>query len=204
MDEHHARAAPDDSQRATTPSLLAGLRANDPAAWDRLVRVYAPLVWHWCRASGLQEQDQADVLQEVFQAVARRLPQFRHEPGGTFRGWLRTVTRSKICDLFRRRRREPVGAGGSDAQRWLGQVEAPVLPEEVADPVEDRLLLRAVLDRLRGEFAERTWQAFWRTVVECRAAVDVAAELGMSPGAVRVAKCRVLGRLREELGEEGG
>ena len=54
---------------------------------------------------------------------------------------------------------------------------------------------------MRSEFEERTWQAFWLTAVENRAAVEVALELRMSPGAVRVAKSRVLRRLREELGE---
>ena len=37
--------------------------------------------------------------------------------------------------------------------------------------------------------------------VEGQVAKDVAADLGMTPGAVRVAKCRVLQRLREELGD---
>jgi RNA polymerase sigma-70 factor (ECF subfamily) len=54
---------------------------------------------------------------------------------------------------------------------------------------------------VRGEFEERTWQAFWHTAVEGRRPKDVAADLGMSPGAVRVAKCRVLQRLREALGD---
>jgi RNA polymerase sigma-70 factor (ECF subfamily) len=53
------------------------------------------------------------------------------------------------------------------------------------------------------EFEERTWQAFWRTAVDGRSAADVGAELGMTPGAVRVAKSRVLHRLREELGDQG-
>jgi RNA polymerase sigma-70 factor (ECF subfamily) len=37
--------------------------------------------------------------------------------------------------------------------------------------------------------------------VEGKSPKDVGAELGMSPGAVRVAKSRVLHRLREELGD---
>ena len=65
----------------------------------------------------------------------------------------------------------------------------------------ERLLLSRGLDLIRGEFEERTWQAFWRTAVEGRDAKEVALELRMSPGAVRVAKSRVLRRLREELGE---
>jgi RNA polymerase sigma-70 factor (ECF subfamily) len=54
---------------------------------------------------------------------------------------------------------------------------------------------------IRNEFEERSWQAFWRMAVGGRTANDVAAELSMSPGAVRVAKSRVLRRLREELGD---
>jgi RNA polymerase sigma-70 factor (ECF subfamily) len=188
---------------ATSSSLLARVRAGEAAAWDRLVAVYAPLVWHWCRESGLQEQDRADVVQEVFQAVAGRLPAFRPQPGGTFRGWLRIITRHKICDLFRRREHEPAGAGGSDAARWFGQVAAPPeIDEGPASEEGDRqLLARRILDLLRPEFSEQAWQAFWKTAVEGRPAGDVAAELGMSAGAVRVAKCRVLQRLRAELGE---
>jgi RNA polymerase sigma-70 factor (ECF subfamily) len=187
---------------ATSSSLLLRLRAGDQAAWDRLLAVYAPLVWHWCRSSGLQEQDRADVVQDVFQAVSGRLDSFRRQPDGSFRGWLRIITRHKVCDLLRRRRHEPPGAGGSEALRWLGQVATPEEVEEgsVIDQADHRLIVRRILDLLRPEFGEQTWQAFWRTAVEGQPAVEAAQELGMSPGAVRVAKCRVLHRLRGELG----
>jgi RNA polymerase sigma-70 factor (ECF subfamily) len=57
------------------------------------------------------------------------------------------------------------------------------------------------LDLVRGEFENRTWEAFWRTAVEDRPARDVADELGMSVLAVYKAKSRVLRRLRQELGD---
>jgi RNA polymerase sigma-70 factor (ECF subfamily) len=63
------------------------------------------------------------------------------------------------------------------------------------------LLLRRVLDLLRPEFTAQTWQAFWAVVVDGRPAADVAAELGLSANAVRIAKSRVLSRLRDELNE---
>ena len=63
-------------------------------------------------------------------------------------------------------------------------------------------LLTRALKSIRGEFQERTWQAFWRTVVEGRSAAEAGAGLEMQPGAVRVAKSRVLWRLRRELGDE--
>jgi RNA polymerase sigma-70 factor (ECF subfamily) len=188
---------------ATSSSLLDRVRAGETGAWDRLLRIYAPLVWHWCRTSGLQEEDSADILQDVFQVVASRLSTFRLQPDGTFRGWLRIITRHKICDHFRKRQQEPAGAGGSDAQRWLGEIAAPDDPSDdgSSDADEHRVLIRHIMDLLRPEFAEQTWQAFWRTAIEGQPAADVAADLGMSPGAVRVAKCRVLQRLRAELGD---
>lgn len=195
--------AQEQDELATSPSLLGRVLANEPAAWNRLVGLYAPLVWHWCRSCGLQEPDQADIFQDVFQAVALHIDQFHKSAHGTFRGWLRTITRNKVCDLFRRRQREPLGAGGNDAQRWLNQVPGPELFHEdsQAEMAAEQSLIQRAMDLIREEFTERTWQAFWRTAVDEQSAVDVALDLGMSPGAVRVAKCRVLQRLREALGD---
>jgi RNA polymerase sigma-70 factor, ECF subfamily len=189
---------------ATPRSLLEGIRADEPAAWERLVDLYAPLVFQWSRRWDLQAQDQADILQEVFQTVIAHFGQFRKErPGDTFRGWLRTITHNKVRDHFRRLGREPAGEGGTDNQMRISQLPVPPEDEGVRsgqDPAERELFFRG-LESIRREFEERTWQAFWRIVVENRTPQDVAAELSMTAGAVRVAKCRVLQRLREELGD---
>lgn len=55
------------------------------------------------------------------------------------------------------------------------------------------------MELLEAEFEPRTWQMFWRVTAEGQAVKDVAADFGVTPGAVRVAKSRVLQRLREEL-----
>jgi RNA polymerase sigma-70 factor, ECF subfamily len=191
------------SSVATSRSLLERARADDSAAWERLVGLYAPLVFGWCRRWGLPEQDAADAMQEVFQAVVAHLAGFRSgREGGTFRGWLRTIAHNKVQDHFRRAGREPRAVGGSDAQERLAQVPGPEAPGSDAGAApEDRALFLRALELLRGDFEERTWQAFWRTTVDGRPPRDVADELGMSAGAVRVAKSRVLHRLREELGD---
>jgi RNA polymerase sigma-70 factor (ECF subfamily) len=189
---------------ATSRSLLARVQADEPQAWDRLVALYAPLVLHWCRRQGLQDHDAADVFQEVFQAVVSHVAGFRRDrPGGTFRGWLRTITQNKLRDHFRRRGGEAQGVGGSSARDRLAQLPGPEPAEESCAPdevVEGALFARA-LALIRAEFEERTWAAFWGTAVEGRAAKDVAADLAMTRGAVRVAKSRVLHRLRAELGD---
>jgi RNA polymerase sigma-70 factor, ECF subfamily len=192
------------SSAATSRSLLDRIKADDAAAWDRLIGLYAPLVYRWCRRCGLPEQETADVFQEVFQAVASHVGSFRKEKeGDTFRGWLRTITDNKVRDHFRRAGREPIGEGGTEAQRRLSALAADssIEIDDPGDGPAERSLFRDALDLIRCEFEARTWRAFWLTTVDGLAAKDAGAELEMSPGAVRVAKSRVLRRLREELGE---
>jgi RNA polymerase sigma-70 factor (ECF subfamily) len=189
----------------TSRSLLDCVRANEPQAWDRLVTLYAPLVFYWCRRWELPAQDAGDVFQEVFGAVARHISTFRKEErGDTFRGWLRTITHNKVRDHFRREGREARAAGGTDAGQRLARLPVPEPVECVSENQAEQALVRRALELIRGEFAERTWQAFWRTAVDGRPAKDVGLELNMTAGAVRVARSRVLQRLRAELGDSPG
>jgi RNA polymerase sigma-70 factor (ECF subfamily) len=100
---HEKPSAGSERQYDTSSSLLLRLRANDPEAWRTVVRLYTPLVYHWCARSGVRGEDADDVAQEVFQAAATHLPSFRHDrPGDTFRGWLRGITKNKLLMHFRR------------------------------------------------------------------------------------------------------
>ena len=194
-----ARPDAGDNPSSTSLSLLERLKRRDPEGWRRHVHLYGPLIYRWCRRGRLQPEDAADVTQEVFRTVAVRIGDFRRErPGDSFRGWLWTITRYKIGDHLRRLHRQPNAAGGSDAQEGLLH-----LPEQLPDDEDAAAdfsgLVRRAMDLVRVEFGDRTWQAFWRTTVEGHAPKDVAAELGVTPDAVRMAKSRVLRRLREEL-----
>jgi RNA polymerase sigma-70 factor (ECF subfamily) len=180
--------------------LLERARGQDKQAWERLVDLYTPLVYAWCRRSGLQPADAADVGQEVFRAVARGLTGFRRDRAGdTFRGWLRTITRNKLRDFADARKRCPPGAGGSDAAY---QVEQLPDQEPEADLTADRqLLYQRALEVVRTEFEERTWHAFWLVVVEDVSADEASRQLGVTLNAVYLAKSRVLRRLREEFAD---
>jgi len=188
----------------TSLTLLERLRANEPDAWRALVHLYSPLVYHWCARAEVRGADADDVSQEVFRAVASHLQNFRHDrPGDTFRGWLRVITRNMILLHFRRRGRQPQGSGGTDALLQLHQVAdlAPDLPEDVQAEMEMDDLRQRALELVRIEFEERTWQMFWLTFVEERSPVDIAAELGVTAAAVRMAKSRVLRRLKDEFAD---
>jgi RNA polymerase sigma-70 factor (ECF subfamily) len=190
------------SSLGTSATLIGRVQVDDPAAWGRLVRLYGPLVEQWCRRWGLENHDTADVVQEVFKSVAVHVGDFRKRRAhDTFRGWLRVIARHKVVDHFRRLGREPAGVGGTEAQRRLSEVAAAPSGSSGVDPNEEMFLFHRALDLIRRDFAERTWQAFWRTTVDGVPAPEVAAELSMTSGAVRVAKARVLQRLRAELGD---
>ena len=189
---------------STSSDLLSRVRRHDHAAWSRFVGLYGPLVYGWCRRAGVEPTDAGDILQEVFAKAFAAIDRFRHDrPGDTLRGWLRVICRNQLTDHFRRRADRPVAVGGTDAQAKLAEV--PTLDDDEESAVGDREgLVRRAADVVRGEFEPNTWRAFWAMAVEGRTAVEAAAALGMTPGAIRQAKYVVARRLREELTGEFG
>jgi RNA polymerase sigma-70 factor (ECF subfamily) len=150
---------------------------------------------------GLQPNDAADVCQETLLAVASSLKNFRHDrPGSSFRGWLWTVTHSKIHDLFRRQQKQARAQGGTAAQERLQEI-----PEGSSDgsvtgsPEEDSGPEHRAIEFVRAAVEDRTWEAFWRVTVEGQRIADVAAELGMTEHAVYDAKYRVRRLVLREL-----
>ena len=186
----------------TTSTLIAKLKASDQAGWQRLIDLYEPLISAWCRRYGLRESDIADLVQDVFSVVSRKVRDYESRSGSTFRGWLWTITRNKLNDRYRKAKDEIQAAGGTEAQNRMSAI-----PEQLLDQSDlhlrqatDRLIKRG-LELVRSEFEERTWKIFWRAAVEGEPTGEIAAEFGISANAVRQAKSRILRRLREELGD---
>jgi RNA polymerase sigma factor (sigma-70 family) len=181
----------------TRPSLLARLRdVSDVAAWSEFVDLYAPLVYGFARRHGLQDADAADLLQDVFCNLVSALDEFAYDRRrGSFRGWLFTVARNQLRKRFRRRAEE------TGNHELLDELPAPDPDAATWDREYEQRLFAWAAERARPDFQESTWQAFWQTTVERRGARDVAQALGMSVGAVYIAKSRVLARLRALIDE---
>ncbi len=197
------------TQREELPSLSTSLldrvRLMQPDAWTRLVAIFGPIVYRWCRQSGLSGHDASDVVQEVFTSVSRGIGNFhRSQENQSFRNWLATITRNCVRDFWRRSAKQPGAIGGTDALLGL---------QNLADPLEASLdatisvadieseLTRRVLELVRSEFEEKSWMAFQKTAVDGKLAADVAVELGMTVAAVYKAKSRIFRRLRQQLGD---
>jgi len=181
----------------TLPSLLRRLHERrDEQAWQRFVDLYTPVLLTWARRLDLSATDASDLVQEVLALLIVKLPLFERKREGSFRAWLKTVTRNKWLELQRRRHPQPVGDGQ----------DLPLPP--MSDHAEkfweqdyrEHLIARAI-EIMKADFQSATWQAAWQVLVAERPAAEVAAELSLTVGAVHAARFRVLARLKQELAD---
>ena len=149
----------------TRPSLLVRLRdPMDERAWSEFVEIYGPLIRQLARRRGLQDADAADLVQEVFRAVAAAIERYDPDPArGSFRGWLSTIARNLIVNLLNAQRRHPRGTGDTQIQQLLEAQPASDSEESALFDAEyHRRLLHWAAERIRDEFTETVWLAFWR------------------------------------------
>ena len=173
----------------TPASLLERLRQPAaPAAWNRFVELYTPVLYAWTRRLGLQPADAADLVQDVFTILVQKLPTFQYDKQKSFHAWLKTVLVNRWRDKLRRPVEVPAGA-------------ALVAPDEdaLSETEYRRHVVRRALQLMQSDFKPATWRACWEFVVTGKPAEVVARELGLTINAVYLAKSRVLRRLREEL-----
>ncbi|HUE14407.1 MAG TPA: sigma-70 family RNA polymerase sigma factor [Planctomycetaceae bacterium] len=188
----------------TRASLLFRLRdLRDHEAWVEFASLYEPVAYRLLRRHGLQDTDAREVMQDLFMAVSRSID--RWDPAkerGSFRGWLRRVSRNLVINWLKQRERHVIATGGSDLQAMLDMLPADAGPETIEfDQELRRDLFRRAAEHVRKKVRPATWQAFWETGVVGTSAAEAAKKLGMEVGAIRVAKCRVLVRLRAALTE---
>jgi RNA polymerase sigma-70 factor (ECF subfamily) len=191
---------------ATRYSLIMRLRdPGDVAAWHEFVAIYEPLILRLAFRKGLQDADAQDLCQEVFAAVARAIDRWDPDPSrGSFRGWLSRIARNLLLNFLTRQIHQPRGSGATSIHELLeAQPAADPSATALFEAEYRRRVFRWAADEVRGEFTPPTWQAFWTTAVEGRRPREVAAELGLSVGAVYIARSRALGRLRQRIEQLG-
>ena len=196
----------------TSTDLLRQAKANSQTAWQQLVTRYSRRIYRWCRRSGLQPTDAADVTQEVLHAVARKLGDFhRDRPGDTFRGWLRRITSNKVNHHYRKQNKTTDKASGG-----VNQVEFLAAPQEPSGTWNTSLVtsdasivssfksqrIQTVIKSVRANVSDRDWKLFWRIAVDGQPAADAAKELGITANAARLVKMRVLKRLKNGLADQ--
>lgn len=202
-----------DKSKSISSTILAGIKVRDENAWERLYGVWSPVVYNWCRSRRVTAEDANDIVQNVFLKASGGIGTFER---GSFRAWIYRITMHAIADHFRQCGHVATAFGGSGS--WINNVVAPDgrqqsqldeqdsgnrdAPDSLQEPTPQNtrwVIVHRLLEVIRHDFEERTFQAFWRTAVDGRPTADVAEELGMPPTSVRTYKYRVLKRLRAEL-----
>ncbi len=186
----------------TRPSLLIRIRdPRDERAWGEFLDIYEPLIYRLARGKGFQHADAVELAQDVFVAVASAIDRWDPDPAlGSFRGWLFRIARNLMINLLAKQRRQVHGTGNTDMRRLLEEQPAPDIENSTLFDQEYRRETFAwATERIRTNFKQKTWQAFWLTSVEGRSCQAVADELTMSVGAVYIARSRVMARLRKTI-----
>lgn len=188
-----------DDPQSTRGSLLVRLSDHeDKRAWFDFVDLYSPVVYGFARRQGLQDADAADLVQEVLRSVNRSLCCYDPEKG-RFRSWLMAIVRHRLSEFRTRRNRQVLGSGDTGVLDQIEQVSAVGGAEQLWDHEYQESVFRVAADRIRHEFEPSTWQAFWLTSVEGKKTDDVARFLGISHGAVYIARSRILARLKKQI-----
>ncbi len=184
---------------ATRASLLLRLKDHrNNTAWAEFLSIYMPLLHSYAMKAGLQDSDAADIAQETIRQVFRNINRFDYQPNrGSFRGWLFTIARNLIRKHANKGAKATAGTGDSDMLELLHQQASPETTDQWESDYRMRIFHLAA-EKVRQEFRQNTWQAFWRSVVEGTEITALVQELGMSAGAIYIARSRVTARIRDE------
>ena len=186
----------------TRNSLIVRLSdRRDADAWDHFVSVYEPLVYRLARTKGFQDADAREVVQEVLVAVSRAVERWQPNAElGRFRDWLFRIARNLMINFMTRRHHQSIASGDSRIADLLNLKIDPSSDESAKFDLEyQREVFRWAAECVKAQVKDVTWQAFWMTSVEETPIATAAKSLGISIGAVHIARSRIRSRLREQV-----
>jgi len=187
----------------TRTTLLLRLKDwQDQSSWQEFFDTYWKLIYGVAIKSGLNEAEAQDVVQETVISVAKHMPTFKYDRSiGSFKAWLLNMTRWRITDQVRKRRRLPSSDDAeADIRVWA----------EMVDPVSDCLealweaeweksLLEAAINKVKRRLDPQNYQIFDFYVNKEWPPDKVAKTFGISIGKVYLAKHRVTEMIAEEV-----
>ncbi len=188
----------------TRYTLLSRLQNwEDDESWKDFFDTYSRLIYSVARKSGLTEVEAQEVVQETVISVAKHIHKFRLDRKlGSFKGWLRNLTRWRIADQLRKRARQAPAPDLSDAGESLPEF-LPELPEpgpELRWEEEWQAnLLRAAIDRVKQRVREEHYQIFDLHVLRQWPVSRITSTLGVSAAQVYLAKFRVAALIKKEV-----
>jgi RNA polymerase sigma-70 factor (ECF subfamily) len=176
--------------------LLRVRNPNDVEAWEDFMSIYAAIVRGYCLQRRMQASDVDDITQDVMATVAEKIRSFEYDPAkGRFRAWLGTVTINRIRDWIGRNGKLPSPLLNIDTDEKAAYQD----PDSTWVAIFSEQIFRKACQRVRGGFADLTWDSFEATWIRNEAPAQVAKVLGIPIHSVYVNKSRVLKRLEAEV-----
>jgi len=189
----------------TRYSLLSRLQNwDDQDSWKDFFDTYWRLIYAVALKSGLTEAEAQDVVQETIISVAKNIQKFKRDRQlGSFKGWLRNLTRWRIADQLRKRTRvapEERKAAEDAAAVWDTAPLADSVEVESVWEAEWRVnLMKVALENVKRRVKEEHYQMFDFYVVKQWPVAKVARTLGVSAGQVYLARFRVGTLVKKEI-----
>jgi RNA polymerase sigma factor (sigma-70 family) len=189
----------------TRYSLLSRLKNwDDQDSWKEFFDTYWRLIYSVALKSGLTEAEAQDVVQETIISVAKSIHKFKKDRElGSFKGWLRNLTRWRIADQLRKRTRVTSLDQEAATEEFYGMDMAGIPESAEAESVwenEWRLnLLKVALANVKRQVKEEHFQIFDFYVVRQWPVAQVMRTLGVSAGQVYLVKFRVGALIKKEI-----
>lgn len=173
--------------------LVASSMAGDQEAVAALFTWIRPAIVRYCRSrigrSGTAYVTADDVAQEICMAVLGALGRYTDQPE-SFLPFMYGIAAHKVADHYRR-----AGRDRSDSEADIPDGVDDASPEQRIMAAD----LRARLEKLLDSLPHRQREILVLRLVVGLSAQETAAELGLTPTAVRVTQHRALAKLRTAL-----
>jgi RNA polymerase sigma-70 factor (ECF subfamily) len=189
----------------TRKSLIARLdNWEDQRTWDEFYQTYWRLIYAVAIKAGLRSEEAFDCVQETILSIAKQSKKKLYEQG-SFKTWLMNMTRWRINDQFRKRKKDTAMIEGE----WADDRKTAVI-DRVEDPNGDVLerlwdvewkkgIADAALSRVKAQVSPKQYQIFDYYVIRQWDAEKVQEKLNVSMAQVYLARHRVGAVLKKEL-----
>ena len=147
----------------------------------------------------MQESDAQDVTQEVFLNLSVQMHGFCYDPNGSFRAWLKTLTRRAWQVYVTKQQKAIRGTGDEEESSRLATLQARKDLTQRLEEAFDQEMLKEATNLVKLRIEPRTWDAFHLLAVEGLSGTEVAKRLNMKVATVFVARSKVQRMLREEV-----
>jgi len=177
----------------TDKELLLACRNGDQAAWEALIKRYQRLMFTIPRRAGLDEDQSADVFQEVFATLFQKLDDI--DQPERLHSWLVTTARRKTWRLISKER-APQNTLSDDANgpEELSNIpDNAALPDEVLLKLEEQHRVRTAMSALDERCQKLLTLLFYEG--EPPSYAEIAVSLGTSEGSIGPTRARCLEKM---------